>query len=146
VAASFAAATDPAGETAAATPLFGVGLMIRRATAVLTVAFAVLLIAAVGLRDFGLEASGWILPGLGLALGALALSTWTRVETAVALLAAGWLSTVMTLWWMAKRHSLDVHSSTFAWTTQGTALALSVIAVLVIAARRDRYATLEAFR
>lgn len=145
VAVAFASSTDPAGEAGVATPLHGVGLVVRRAAAVLGVTFVTLGVAALALPDLGLRAAAWVLPGLALALGALAMGTWVRVEVAVPVLATAWVTAVWTVWVTGGRGPV-VDTSTFAATGQAASLAAAVVAVAVLAARRDRFETLEAFR
>jgi hypothetical protein len=146
IAASFAAATDPAGEAGVATALHGIGLVARRAVVVLAITFALLGASALALPDFGLEAAGWMLPALALALGALALGTWIRIETAFGLLGGGWTLMVTSLWWLNLDRTIDLGSPAFVAATQTTALALTLLALLVLFVRRDRIATLEVFR
>jgi hypothetical protein len=143
VAASFAPASDPAGEAGVATPLHGVGLVVRRAFAILLVTFGSLGLAALALPDLGLEALAWVLPALALALGALGLSTFVRPEVGVPLLAGGWLVTVWTVRWIAGRELTYAASPTFALAGQMTALGLCLAALALLVARRDRFATLE---
>ena len=146
VAASFASATDPAGEAGVGTPLHGAGLVLRRASAILAVNLGLLGAAALALPDLGPSAAAWVLPSLALALGALALGTWLRAEVAVATLAGGWLLTVWSLWWLAGHHVAVADSATFTASGQLAALAAVAAAVIVLVARRDRFATLEVFR
>jgi hypothetical protein len=143
VAASFAPASDPAGEAGAATPLHGVGLVVRRALAVLLVTFGSLGLAALALPDLGLEAMAWALPALALALGALCLSTFVRTEVGVTVLAVAWLMGVSTVRWLAGRELAYAASPTFSLVGQLTAAALALVALALLVARRDRFATLE---
>lgn len=146
VAASFAPAADPAGEASAATPLHGAGLVVRRALAVLVVSFGLLVASSLALPDLDAGAVRWVLPALALALGALALGTWVRVEVAVAMLGAGWLVAVYAAWWLAGFDAPVVDVATFAAAGQLAALTLAVVAAAAAAVRRDHFATLEAFR
>jgi hypothetical protein len=146
VAASFASAADPAGEVGVGTPLHGAGLVLRRASAILAVNLGLLGAAALALPDLGPSAAAWVLPALALALGALALGTWMRAEVAVATLATGWLLTVWSMWWFAGHDVAVADSATFAATGQMAALAATAAAVIVLVARRDRFATLEVVR
>jgi len=146
VAVSFAPAADPAGEAGVATPVHGAGLVIRRAIAVVGINFCVLGAAGLALPDLGPAAAAWMLPALALALVALALGTWIRVEIAVAVLTSAWLLAVLSVWWLAGRDIQLAASPTFSVTGQFTALAAAVAAATIAAARRDHFATLEAFR
>jgi len=146
VAVSFAQAADPAGEAGIATPMHGAGLVVRRAIAILIVSFGLLGVAALAGPDLSPTAAAWVLPALALALGALALGTWLRVEVAVTVLAGGWLLTVWSVWWFAGHDVAVADSATFAASGQSVALAITVVAAAVVAVRRDHFATLEAFR
>lgn len=145
VAASFAPANDPAGEAGVATPLHGAGLVVRRALAVLLVTFGALGAASLALPDLGLAAAGWVLPSLALALGALGLSTFVRIEVAVGALSGTWLLVVWTLRWFGARGLAYAASPAFSLAGQLTALAVALVAVALLVARRDRFATLEVF-
>lgn len=145
VAVAFAPAADPAGEAGIATPMHGAGLMVRRAVAVLAVTFTTLGLAALALPDLGPRAAAWVLPGLALALGALALSTWLRIEVAVSALAVAWLTTVWSLYWAAGHSGPIVDTAAFAAAGQLTSLTIATAAAALIVIRRDRFATLEAF-
>lgn len=146
VAVSFAPAADPAGEAGVATAVHGAGLVVRRAIAIVGATFGALAVAAVALPDLGPTAAAWVLPALALALGALALGTWLRVEVAVGVLAGAWLSGVWSVWWLAGRDIPLADSATFSIAGQMTALAVGVAAAAIAATRRDHFATLEAFR
>ena len=146
VAASFTPAADPAGEAGVGTPLHGAGLVVRRAIVILGVSFGVLGVAALALPDLGPVAAAWVLPALALAVASLALGTWMRVEVAVGVLAGGWLFTLWSVWWLAG-HDIAV-ADTVAFTAAGqmAAVAVTAAAAAVVVARRDQFATLEAFR
>jgi hypothetical protein len=145
VAAAFASSSDPAGEAGIASPLHGVGLVVRRAVAVLGVTFVTLAVASLTLPDLGPRAASWVLPGLALAVGSLALGTWVRIEVAVSILAASWIVVVWTVWFAGDRGPV-VDTATFAVAGQLASLAVAVAAAALVVVRRSRYATLEAFR
>ena len=102
------------------------------------------------LPDLGPSAAAaWVLPALALALGALALGTWLRVEVAVGVLtgrvAGGRCGRV---WWLdghdvADRRLRHLRRSPASSTALAAALAAAAV---VVVARRDRFATLEVFR
>jgi len=144
VAATFTPAANPGGEAAVATPLHGAGLALRRAAIVLATTVMVLGLAAVGLPGIGMESAAWVLPALALALGSLALGTWWRVEICAGGLAAAWL--VVTFSWRLTdgRHFSVGDTAVFRTTGQSGALGLALLATVILAARSDRYATLEA--
>lgn len=141
VALAFAAGSEPAGEAAAAAPLSGVGLVLRRAVAVLAVSLGTLAVGALLLPGLDLRDAGWVLPALALSVAALALSTWMRIEVAAAALTAGWF---LALWIPTRLAGFrgpirDV--ATLGAPGQYASVALTCIAVAVLAARRDCFAT-----
>ena len=144
VALTFAAATDPGGETGIATPLHGVGLTIRRATAVLVLAFLVLAAGALALPDLGAAPLRWMLPAAALAVGGLAVGTWMRIELALGALAAMWLGGVALVRYLDGFDRPFADTAPFSPAGQALALALVVAAAAVLAVRADRYSTLEA--
>jgi len=146
VAVSFAAISEPAGEAAVASPLWGAGLALRRVMGVLAVTFAVLGVGSLISPGVGIRSVAWVLPGLALGLGALGLSTWIRAEVAVATLAGGWGSVVLWANWHTGRDGAFVDSVVFGPTGQLVALAVVVIAAVVVVTRRGRFTTLESFR
>jgi hypothetical protein len=146
VAVTFAAATDPGGEAGVATAVHSAGLAIRRAVAVLVLAFAVLGTGALALPALGSAPLGWVLPATALAVGGLALGTWVRLELALAGLAAAWLAAVGVVRYLHGIDSPFADAPLFTAAGQGLALALTVTGALVLAARADRYSTMEAPR
>jgi len=144
VAATFAPAADPAGETGVATPLHGAGLALRRAALVIGTTVVMLALAALSVPGVGLESAAWVLPALALALGSLALGTWWRVEACVAGLAVAWLVATASLWLVEARRLVLADTAVFNRSGQAAALVAVLVATAVLAARSDRYATLEA--
>jgi hypothetical protein len=95
VALSFAPGADPAGECGLATPVFGFGLVMRRALAIELVAVLVLLVGSLFVPIDGLRSLGWLIPGLALSLGSLAGGVrWTVPETAASL-TTGWIAVLV---------------------------------------------------
>jgi hypothetical protein len=90
VAAAFAGGGDPAGESAASTPVAGVGLVLRRAVSVLAIVLPLLVIGTVAMPALHLEAAAWVLPAFAMTLGAIALSRLLRIEVAAGVLAGTW--------------------------------------------------------
>lgn len=97
VAAAFAPGTDPAGEVGLATPLFGFGLVLRRAEVVLASSFAVLLLGALALPGLDGRDAGWVLPALALSSAAVALSWRFSVVSVAAVLGSTWVTAVSVL-------------------------------------------------
>lgn len=144
VAATFAPASEPAGETGVATPLHGASLALRRAALVLAATFVLLGMAALGVPGLGLESAAWVLPALALALGSLALGTWWRVEHCVAGLAVAWMTVIAAVRLVEGRSLAFRETALFGPPGQAAAVAAALAAAAVLAARSDRYATLEA--
>lgn len=90
VALSFAPGVDPAGECGLATPVFGFGLVMRRAAAVEVLALLVLAVGSLFVPIDGPRALGWVLPALALSLGTLAGSVRWSAPQAAAGLTLGW--------------------------------------------------------
>ncbi|WP_405639425.1 zf-HC2 domain-containing protein [Streptomyces uncialis] len=94
VALSYGAAGDPLHEITAATPAGGLRLLLTRTAAVLLLslplltAAGALLPAASGVPG----AAAWLLPGLALTTGSLALGSFIGCRRAASLLAGGWLA------------------------------------------------------
>jgi len=146
VAAAFARVADPGGEAGIATPLHGAGLAVRRAATVLAVAFVTLGAASLALPSLSGAAEAWVLPGLALALSGLALATWVRIEAAVVGLSFAWCAGVTTMRFGAGWHTAIDSLALFGAGGQAAAVTLAVAAAAVLAARRDRLATLEVLR
>lgn len=144
---AFVPSADPAGEAGLAAPVSGAGLVLRRAVVLLGVAFTVLGVAAVALP--GGEAAGaaaWVLPALALATGALALGTWLPAEVAATGLGFGWCSALVVLRWRAGRGTSFAEVAVFSPVGQTAALALTLVAVALLVARRQLLGTVEVFR
>jgi len=144
VAATFAPAADPVGETGVATPLHGAALALRRAAVVIGTTLILLALAAAGVPGVGLESAAWVLPALALALGSLALGTWWRVEVCAGGLACAWLAAISSVRLAGGGHIAIAATASFRPAGQVAALAVSLLATAVLAARSDLYATLEA--
>lgn len=146
VAACFAPASDPAGEAGIATPLYGIGLVLRRSGVVLVAVFIVLGVADQAIGDLGAPVLTWLLPSLALAVGTLALGTWFRAEVAAGGLGFGWVVVVVVARWMEGRTEGYAESAVFGAAGQLVALIVLVVAVVGVVNRRDRFQTMEASR
>ena len=141
---TFLAADDPAGEAGVATPMHGSGLVMRRALATLVPTFVILAMASLVQPDVTKGGGLWVLPGLALTLGALALATATRITLATGALALTWLSLVLTFS-ILEGHTVSVADGPlFDNLGQATAFALATAAGAVLHIRRDHFSTLEA--
>ncbi|MEU5586837.1 zf-HC2 domain-containing protein [Streptomyces chrestomyceticus] len=97
VAFSYGPRADPMYEIGAASPSGGLRLLLTRSAAVLGVSLPLLTAVSALLPGTpGLPAApAWLLPGLALTLGALALGSYVRCRTAAGVVAAGWASAVL---------------------------------------------------
>ena len=141
---TFLPAEEPGGEAAAATPMYGAGVVLRRSLAVLVPTFAVL--TAVGLlqRDPTGAGAHWLLPAIALTLTSLVLSTYVRATAATATSAAIWIVVLV----LAKADSAPRHvalgqSALYSAGAQLVALAIALAAAVALFLRRDRFSTME---
>lgn len=95
VALAFLPATEPSGEIAPSTPIFGFRLFVRRTVAVLAACLVPLGAASLALPGDGLEAFAWLLPSLAMALVSLALSERYRPVGAAVLVATAWCAVLL---------------------------------------------------
>ncbi|MFI8367190.1 hypothetical protein [Streptomyces sp. NPDC085466] len=93
VAVSYGPRADPLHELAASTPAGGLRLLLTRTVAVLAVCVPLLIAAGALLPpEAGLPgAAAWLLPGLALTVGTLALGSFVGCRAAAATLGGGWL-------------------------------------------------------
>ncbi|MFC9703843.1 zf-HC2 domain-containing protein [Streptomyces sp. NPDC056943] len=96
VAVSYGRHADPLYEITAATPSGGLRLLLTRAAAVLTVCVPLLTAGGALLPPVAgfPGAAAWLLPGLALTLGTLALGSFVGCRAAAATVAGGWLLAV----------------------------------------------------
>ena len=138
--------TDPAGEVGVSTPMHGFMLVLRRSVVTLLLTLVVLGAASIALPGVGAVTLGWLLPSLALSATAVLLSSWLRPEITVAALGFGWI-TLLTVSAVVERRGIPVRDWLMFHRGGLTAwLALAVFASALIAARRDRFATLEVYR
>lgn len=143
---TFAPVSDPIGEAGAATAVNGPRLTLIRVTAALATSLLVLAVGGLAVPQFGSTSFLWVIPGLALALGSLALGTWFPIERAVAGLAATWLIAVGAAWRLRGVGEPMSETPLFAPPGQLVLLTAAVVGALVLAARIDRYSTLEVRR
>lgn len=139
---AFLPTEEPGGEAAVATPVYGAGLLLRRVVAVLVPTFAILVIAGLA-PDRTAEGALWVLPGLALALGGLALSTVTRASVATTILAVLWASLVIAAWTIDGRHAAVADTAVFTTWGQCASAGIALVAAAWIYVRRDSFSTME---
>ncbi|HET6664139.1 MAG TPA: hypothetical protein VFG94_07770 [Acidimicrobiales bacterium] len=142
VALAFLPIAEPAGEAGVAAPMHGAGLALRRTVAVLAPTMVLLAVAGLALPDLAGPGFTWVLPGLGLAVAALALSTFLRVPVAVGTMAVVWL---LALYASRMRSARLPIGEIVVFRPVGQVVSAAVIAaaVLTLIARRDRFDTVE---
>ncbi len=143
VALAFAPGADPAGAAGLAAPVSGAGLVLRRAVAVLVATLGVLALGALALPELAVADAAWVVPALALSLGALALSTWFRAESAAVLLGIVWLTSL----WLAALPGHPpppvIQLAPLAAPGQLVSVGVAVIAVAVLTARRQTFAVVR---
>ncbi|MEU9156415.1 zf-HC2 domain-containing protein [Streptomyces sp. NPDC048417] len=96
VALSYGPHADPLYEITAATPSGGLRLALTRTAAVLAVSLPALTVTGAALPASGAPgAADWLLPGLALTLGSLALASYVGCRTATAVIGGSWLAAVL---------------------------------------------------
>lgn len=144
VAVSYGRHADPLYEITAATPVGGLRLLLTRTAAVLALCLPVLTAGGALLPPVaGLPgAAAWLLPGLALTLGVLALGSFTGCRAAALTLGGGWLLAVAgPLLGGAGAAALAPYFSGPA--TQGAWAAAAVVCGGLLALRRRSFDHLE---
>lgn len=143
VALAFLPTEEPGGEAAAATPLFGPALVVRRSLAVLVPTFVILAVAGLALPELTSGGALWILPGLALTLTSLALATYVRITLAAGALAAGWVTLLTSVSVLDGLAAPVAETAVFGPLGQAIALALVLLAAGGLYRRRDHFSTME---
>ena len=145
VVATFLPAGEPGGEASHATPVFGLGLILRRLVASLVPALIVLGLLAMLVVDLDVDSLVWLLPTLGLVSVTLALSTFVAVPVAAGGTSTVWVAAVVLTGPANRFATLDRWSyvDVFDQRSQIVAALSIVVAVLVISLRREHIATSE---
>ena len=140
---AFLPTEEPGGEAATATPLYGAALAMRRVLAVLVPTFLILAVA--GLAQPQLAAGGalWVLPGLAVVLGSLALATVVRITVAASVVAMSWLTLLASVSALDGRSIPLANTPIFDAIGQAGALTVALVGAVGLYARRDRFSTLE---
>jgi hypothetical protein len=122
--------------------MFGAGVMLRRAAAALVPTFLVLALVGLALPDLT-EGARWLLPGLALVSGSLALATYVRPVVALATAGTAWIAIVSTVQAWDGRHVAVADTVTFAPVGQLVAVSISIIGAVLLYVRRDDFSTVE---
>ncbi|MFN0029573.1 MAG: hypothetical protein ACKV2O_20665 [Acidimicrobiales bacterium] len=145
VVATFAPAAEPGGEASYATPVFGLGLILRRLVAALVPALIVLVVLAMLVADLDVDSLVWLLPAVGLVSITLALSTFVAVPVAAGGASTVWVAAVILTGRATRLAAFDRWSGVdvFDQRSQVVAALSTAVAILVISLRREHIATLE---
>jgi hypothetical protein len=136
VAASFAPGADPAGECGLATPVYGFGLVLRRAVSVEALALVVLVVGSLLVPVDGPRAVAWLLPAAALSLGTMAASVrWPAPHAALGLLAV-WFGG-MTVSALADHSARLVDAAVFGPAGQVAAALVVAASVAVVVTHRQ---------
>lgn len=140
VLAAFRPAVDPAGEMGLASPLATLRLVLVRALVVAGAAVPLGIVVAFVLPAPATLLLGWLLPGIALALSALALGRRAPVEQVVAGLSLLWAAAAATV--LVAMRTGSVEAALDAWVVNQPAAQVTSAVVAVIAAaaairRRD---------
>ncbi len=135
VAAAFAPGVEPAGEVGAATPLFGFGLVLRRAELVLGTSFAILLLGALALPGLEARDAAWVLPALALSCTTVAIAGRAPVVPVASALGGAWLIGLNLLVRAGGNGSSSGLAECVAFTATGQILLGLAAAVAIVAVR-----------
>ena len=140
VLAAFRPAVDPAGELSLATPLATLRLVLVRALVVTAAAVPLAVLVALVLPSSTSLLLGWVLPGLALALVAMALGRRTPVERVVLALSLTW-AVVATTVVVELRHG-TITEALEGWVVNQPAVQVmcaltAVVASIAAVAQRD---------
>ncbi|MEO6652090.1 MAG: hypothetical protein ABIP17_05470, partial [Ilumatobacteraceae bacterium] len=136
---AFTPAGEPGGEAAYATPVFGLGLLLRRLVAALVPALLVLGVVAAFVADLDADSVTWLLPAFGLATTTLALTTYLPIRVAGVTAASLWSSAVIVVGPVNDFGVLRRWSNVDLFDQRGQVVAtlVTLVAVLVISLRRE---------
>ncbi len=143
VASTFAGRSDPAREVVAATPVRVLELLLIRALAVVGPAMVVLVATAIVLPGPAAGGALWLLPSLALAATTLVLATRIAARAAASIVGAAWVAGALISVRGAPRADLIERCAAFQPSGQLVFVALSVVASLIVASRRDAFEHLE---
>ena len=145
VAASFTRGIDPTYDVALAAPMPAFHLLLIRSAAVLGTTLVVAAVAALGLPDLGWIVAAWLVPAVTLSVVSLALATFQAPLMAAATVATVWVAGVTgseALGDGSLRAVLrpgPISSAAFTAGGQLALVAVTILAVLVVTSRHDRF-------
>lgn len=137
---------DSLRELVATVPTSAFRLFLLRAVTVLAPAVAVAAVTSALVPGLGWEPALWLIPSLGLAASTLALGTVVPLRVAAWALGAGWVLAATVAVRGAPRTDLVESFPAFRPTGQLALLAVSVLAAIVVAVRRDSFEFIDVGR
>jgi hypothetical protein len=137
VAAAYGPGVDPTYEIGVASPMRSFNLLLTRAAAVLVTTVLLGTVAALTLPELNWTAVVWLLPSLGLVAAALALATFVAPLPAAAMVGIAWVAVTAT--GVLLTSTPDELRSLFTGSIQLVLLTVTLIAVVALLLRRDRF-------
>lgn len=134
VATAYGPGVDPTYEVGMAAPLSSFRLLLIRTAAALSASIALVGLAALTLPGIPWSAAAWLLPSLSLSTGSLALAAYVNALWASGGIGLGWLVVVATM-----ASGRTPAEAVLGGSAQVVWALLTVLAVLVIAGRRDAF-------
>jgi hypothetical protein len=136
---TFAASSDPAREVVVATPTPAFDLLLVRALAVLAPAAAGTVLASLAVPGQGFEGALWLLPSVGLASVALALSSWLPVRAVSCGLGAAWVAAALLSVRSSPGTTIVERYVAFRPAGQVAMVSVALVAAVVVVVRRDAF-------
>lgn len=133
VAMAYGPQSDRAYEVSLAAPMSGVRLLLLRTATVLAAAGALSVLAMLAAPTAGWLRLAWLLPGAATTSATLAAATRTSLRRAASVVCVAWLSLVIVIAQVA-----DDATAPFRLAGQASALAVTLLAVVLLAAGRRR--------
>jgi hypothetical protein len=125
---------DPVYELSLAAPVSNFTLLLLRASATLASTVVLAAVAALALPGPWWLAAAWLLPAFALTLATLALSSYVPQAVAASLVGLAWIAVVAPVPALA-----DDRLAAFRLGGQATYVAVGLVAVIVLARRRDTF-------
>jgi hypothetical protein len=138
VAAAYGPGIDPSFEIGLTAPMAGLRLLLYRALAVFAATAVLTGAATVALPELGWRAAAWLLPSVGLCAALLALTAELPPRRAAVVVGGGWVVVMLALSWWRTGRAVPAPAM-FGAGLQVASVLLALLAVTVVAARRDRF-------
>ena len=126
--------SEPVYELFGTVPTSPLRVLLLRVIAAVTPAIALTALSIPWLLEHGWLAAAWLLPSLALAVGAIALSSWVRVESAAVAVGTAWVAIPVVL-----RFPVADLFDLFGAPAQIASIVAAASAIGVMVARRDAF-------